>query len=279
MTDRVLLALDGIGDATVTMAAAIDLARHGSRALDVLLTIDGAAVGAPEAHGAGGDAMMERRAKAILGRLEAGLARAGDQLAQRLTASGVEAAIERIDGDIAVRVSQRARAYDLVVLSHAARYATERDDLDASFAIPIRALIPLLGVPVLLLDVAPLTDGPVLVADDGGPAATRAVHAARRCGLLDGRACHLVHVAASVERARTAVGALDGYLTHHGLAAYIEALEGDDPSELVLARIETLRPALVVMGAFGDRSLRTWLFGSTTATLLDRCASPILLSA
>jgi nucleotide-binding universal stress UspA family protein len=52
-----------------------------------------------------------------------------------------------------------------------------------------------------------------------------------------------------------------------------------DVSETIVRKLDELEAALLIMGAFGERSLATWLFGSTTSDLLERCAAPILIQA
>jgi nucleotide-binding universal stress UspA family protein len=47
----------------------------------------------------------------------------------------------------------------------------------------------------------------------------------------------------------------------------------------LLARIEALEPALVVIGAFGRRSWRERVFGAVTHHLVDRVEAPLLLSS
>lgn len=132
---------------------------------------------------------------------------------------------------------------------------------------------------MLLVDAVPLGPGPAVAAYDASPGSARALHAALPLGLLAGRQVHVVTVAASREAAAAHAERAALLLARHGLAAEAHALAGQGGyADEILAEIEALDPALVVMGAFGRRSWRELLFGMVTDALLARVAAPLFLA-
>ena len=247
------------------------------------LTLDRTRIAGPEAVGVAGLSRAEHREAAIAGRLTARLDRAEREARERLSAAGIAAhQISRLDGDIAADLPPLALGHDLVVLSNALRRRADSDDLDVDLALNVAELVRAVPRPFLLADRVPLDPaGPVAVAYDGGRPAARALHLACLLGLLDGREVHVLTAAEDPQAAhRTAAAACALPALHGAPTATPHALAPDgDPAAAIAAALATLRPSLLVMGAFGERSLAEWLFGSTTRHLIERAAPALFLSA
>jgi nucleotide-binding universal stress UspA family protein len=273
----ILLALDGIADGTAAIESAVALAaRHGA-AIDLRLTLDRAAIAAPEAAGVGGVSRAAHREVAIASRLAARLDEVAQVATARLAEAGLHVQPVRLDGDVRSELPRLAVQHDLMVLSNALRRrAEDTDDLDVDFALPIEELIRATARPIVLADARPVAEGPVLVAYDGGRAAATTLHLAALLGLLEGRKVEVL----TVDGGDPEVGAQDvcALLDRHGAMAEPRTVpEAGDTADTICAEIEARDPALVVLGAFGDRMLKQWLFGSTTREVLRRAAPPIFL--
>jgi nucleotide-binding universal stress UspA family protein len=253
-------------------------ARHGA-AIDLRLTLDRAAIAAPEAAGVGGVSLAAHREEAIASRLAARLDEVAQVATARLAEAGLRVQPVRLDGDVRAELPRLAVQHDLMVLSNALRRrAKDTDDLDVDFALPIEELIRATARPIVLADARPFADGPVLVAYDGGRAAATTLHLAALLGLLEGRKVEVL----TVDGGDPDVGAQDvcTLLNRHGAMAEPRTVpEAGDTADTICAEIEARDPALIVLGAFGDRMLKEWLFGSTTREVLSRAAPPIFLHA
>ena len=279
MLRSILLALDGIADGTAAIDSAVALAvRHGA-AIDLRLTLDRAAIAAPEAAGVGGVSRAAHREEAIASRLAARLDEVAQVATARLAEAGLRVQPVRLDGDVRAELPRLAVQHDLMVLSNALRRrAEDTDDLDVDFALPIEELIRATARPIVLADARPVADGSVLVAYDGGRAAATTLHLAALLGLLDGRKVEVL----TVDGRDPDVGAQDvcALLNRHGAMAEPRTVpEAGDTADTICAEIEARDPVLIVLGAFGDRMLKQWLFGSTTREVLSRAAPPIFLHA
>jgi nucleotide-binding universal stress UspA family protein len=275
-----LLALDGIADHAAALASALDLAQAAGAGLHIRLTLDRARLEAPEAVPLGGETFRRHAAETRAARLAARLDRLAAEIEAALRARGLEGHPARIEGDVAAEVALEAEAHDLVILSHALRRPAAQESVDAALALAPAALVPRCPRPVLLVDALSLGPGPAVAAYDGSPGSARALHAALLLGLLADRTVHVVTVAASREEAAEHAGRAALLLARHGLSAEAHALAGQGGyADEILAQIDALDPALVVMGAFGRRSWRDLLFGAVTDALLERVTPPVFLAS
>lgn len=278
MPRRLLLLLDGIAPDAAAIDSALWLVDRQGASLSVMLSLDKGSVTAPAATALGGLASAEHRDAEVLRRLEDRRRDAQIRVERRLTEAGVAAEIGMIDGERASELPPLVHASHLTIVSHGLRGDRDSEAIERDLALDPRALLGDIGRPMLLVDDRALGDGPAVVADDGGVVAARALASALQLGLLDGRAVHLVNVAETRDEAHRLLRPAASLCAAHGLEVQAHGEVGD-PGAIILGSVEALGPALVIMGAYGERSLKTWLFGSTTNELLDRCAPPIFIQA
>jgi nucleotide-binding universal stress UspA family protein len=278
MLRRILLLIDGISRDEVTVESGLWLASQRHAALSILLALDREAVSAPEATAIGGLAAAEHRQSRLLQRLDELGGEARARVMRQLGEAGVEASIEVRETHDAATLGGLIHASDLAVLSRSIRAEIDDEAIERDFLLEAAELLRATARPLLLVAEQALGGGPALIADDGSLAAARALGSAVQLGLLESRTVHLLSVAdepAEAERSLTPSAQL---LAAHDLAVEAHAMTGD-VSETIVRKLDELEAALLVMGAFGERSLATWLFGSTTSDLLERCAVPILIQA
>jgi nucleotide-binding universal stress UspA family protein len=110
----------------------------------------------------------------------------------------------------------------------------------------------------------------VLVAYDGSAPSMRALQLFSLLGLGRGRRIHVVAVDASQERAARCAAGASTYLRGHGYQAEAAPVASSvRPSEVLRIEIADRNIGMFVMGAYGHRGLREFLFGSTTAALVE----------
>lgn len=280
MLRSLLVALDGIADHAAAVDTALALARATGARLELRPVLDRARLEAPEAVPLGGEAFRRHAVEARTAQLDARLTAIEAELAARLRREGVDGRLARLDGDAVRDPAFAAEAHDLLVLPNALRRRRHEEAAETELALPLGELVPACARPMLLADARPLAPGSAVAAYDGSPGAARALHAALLLGLLDGREVHVVTVAAARAEALAHAEQAALLVARHGLAARAHGLEGSGGfADELLAQIEALEPALVVMGAFGRRSWRERLFGAVTHHLVDRVEAPLLLSS
>jgi nucleotide-binding universal stress UspA family protein len=124
-----------------------------------------------------------------------------------------------------------------------------------------------------------LTDGSTaLVAHDGSLQAARALQAFQASGLHDGQEVHIVSVAEDhTEAARHADRAAE-FLRFHEIKAVVHPLASyARPAEVILDQVRQRHAGLLVMGAYGQPTLREFFLGSVTRTVLKEAQVPLFL--
>jgi nucleotide-binding universal stress UspA family protein len=169
-----------------------------------------------------------------------------------------------------IRASAR---HDVVVVGRDSSLGMER--AQRGVAPSIEALLLRGAKPVIIVPPeAERSEGPVLVGYDGSVPAMRALHA---YALLRPVEAEVIVVSVGEDRTSGEHVAADGValVQQHGFNARALGLSGSRPIDLILAEAETLAPRLLVMGAFEETGLRTWLFGSGTRKLLREASCPL----
>jgi nucleotide-binding universal stress UspA family protein len=122
-----------------------------------------------------------------------------------------------------------------------------------------------------------LPDGEAIVVSyDGSLQASRALFAFVNLGLADGRPVHVVTVATEQAEADRVAGRARDYLESHDVPATLHAFESaQHPAGILLEQVIRLEAGLVVMGAYGRRTLRECFVGSVTRGVLNESPAPI----
>lgn len=197
------------------------------------------------------------------------------------SAAGVAHQARLVEGRLTAVLKSEAERNDLLVVP---RDTGEGEDKVRLFLNPrlFPEVISRCPVPVLLGPLLPSMAGlappvPVVAAYDGSEGAIRALHSAATLGLLDGRDVEVVSIAGDEGAARAcAETAASLAADHGGRPRPVPFAASRHPADILLDHIGH-RPALLVMGAFGTRSIKELLFGSVTERIIASCPCPILL--
>jgi nucleotide-binding universal stress UspA family protein len=132
--------------------------------------------------------------------------------------------------------------------------------------------------PVLVTSAGKPTGDTVLVCYDGSVPASRAMPMFVLLGLAHDREVHLVSVAATKETAGDRLAVANKLFAAHDIPVHLHPTAADaDAGEIILAEVDALEPALLVMGAFGHAGLRDLFLGSATQTLLHQCDTSMFI--
>lgn len=116
----------------------------------------------------------------------------------------------------------------------------------------------------------------VLVAQDGGASADKAIALIAQSPLFRGLAVQVVTVGSATPEVQAALEAARTRLVAAGIAADASVVPGRP--ETALARlVEDEGFDLLVMGAYGHSRIRSLIIGSTTTAMIRSCKVPVLL--
>jgi nucleotide-binding universal stress UspA family protein len=188
-------------------------------------------------------------------------------------APGKASAAWRIETGFAPElVANRARFFDLVVLGRSERV------IDKSYSDTVEQTLIHSGRPVLLAPApAPSAIGETVALGWNGSA--EAVHVMAATLPLIARA-RSVHVISIGEKSPETEQALREHLAWHGVSATyhsVEPVEGVGAGSQLLSEAREAGADLLVMGAYGHRPWREFLFGGATKQVVETSRLPVLL--
>jgi nucleotide-binding universal stress UspA family protein len=169
-----------------------------------------------------------------------------------------------------------AQRYDLILLGRQTHFHFETQPTPCETLHKVLKNCPR---PVVTVPEEPAGGNAVVVAYDGSLQAARAVQAFQASGLHEGQEVHIVSVADKyVEAARHADRAAE-FLGWHGIKAGVHPLAFHArPTEVILEEVRQRNAGLLVMGAYGQPTLREFFLGSVTRTMLQEARVPLFLA-
>lgn len=198
-----------------------------------------------------------------------------ERFAVRCAEAGVASKVLEDVGLPCERICLEAQRYDLVVLGQSTRFHFEihEDHDDTLWKVLKNSPRPVVVVPKTWE-----TSHALVVAYDGSLQAARALAAFADSGLARGHDVHVVSVAKEWKTAAASAERAIDYLRFHEVRATAHPLESKAaPATVILERIGAVGADLVVMGAYGQPSVKEFFVGSATATLLKESPVPLFL--
>ncbi|WP_456268067.1 universal stress protein [Kushneria sp. AK178] len=196
-----------------------------------------------------------------------------EALRTRLTDDTLTPEIQQRHGALAPTLRGICTSDDLLVLGRCGRDHNHGDGT-ASLGAHLEDLAQHLDVPMLIAPARFQVPARAMVALDGSERGLEQLSRLVQRGWLEGLETHVVHVGEPADSRAAERGA--ELLKAAGLDALAVTLEGDAGRKLP-AYAQEHEVDLVAMGAYGHSSLRRFLKGSTTHTLLEAMPSAVLL--
>jgi nucleotide-binding universal stress UspA family protein len=276
MMKSILVGLDGSAYSRTAVELGLQWAKRSDALLVGLGVIDEVTIrgyeflrlGPPQSHPKhwDGDLVADARRKVELFLERFALRCAEEQVAYKVL-EDVGAPDEQI-----ARESQR---YDLILLGRKTYFRFETEE---GFDDTARKVVQLAPRPVVTVPEVVRQTGPVLVAYDGSLQAARAVQAFQATGLGEDCDVHVLCVDPVFTAAARDADRAAEFLRFHDCKAVAHPLASEEaPDKVILEQVRKLDPRLLVLGAFGTRGWREFLFGSVTGSLLKTSPVPLFL--
>jgi nucleotide-binding universal stress UspA family protein len=277
MLRSILVGLDGSACSRTAVRLGIDWARQSNALLVGLGIIDAPTIRAAETILIGGISHAELSlSKERMADARREVEQYLEQFALQCVEAGVAAKLLEDVGLPADEIVLEAQRYDLVLMGQATRYHFETDEHRDDTLAKVLKSIPR---PVVVVPQVRHVGGPVLVAYDGSRQAARTLAEFQATGLATLGPIQVISIADSRSAAaRDAERAID-YLRFHEIRAEpIPIVTGRSTSGVLLEQVRQRNAGLVVMGAYGQSSLREFFLGSVTRSLLEDSPAPLFLS-
>lgn len=249
------------------------LAERHQLAIDACAVIDAGRLAPAEPVPVGGSALKAHRDEqlVVIARENASAALARLEAASQ--ARGVECRMQVREGDTVTILAGAVQRCDLLVCGHTrGGDSTQRSLLHSILKHCPR---PAIVVPQSASEIA---GQGVLVAYDGSAQAARALASFAESGLAKGRPVHVATFDDRSGRAQEHADTAKMFLQLHGISSevLISPLVKKVGTQ-ILEEANRVSAGLIVMGAFGQSSVREFLLGSVTRSMLDVLPVPVFL--
>jgi len=215
----------------------------------------------------GASAFKVERDEKLLHQAIAQVSEARAAFAAACEPAGIPFEFHEVHGQVGANLTVSAHRYDLVILG---RHAQENE------VSALESILRHCPRPAVVVATAAEARGPVLVAYDGSPQAARALASFVASGLLADEPVSVVTVETATGTGHGTSRLAADYLLRHGRRVQSRVEQSRvTVAEAILGCADDLRPGLIVMGAFGQPTIREFLLGSVTKELLRRLTAPI----
>jgi nucleotide-binding universal stress UspA family protein len=199
-----------------------------------------------------------------------------EQFATRCGAAGVAYVEVKAVGSPHEQIERCAQSCDLVVLARGSQFRFIRQDDEGDST--LRRVLKDAPRPLVLSPMTAVQEGPAVIAYDGSLQAARALAAFQATGLGESGQVHIVSVDVSETEAIHRAERARQFLAYHRIEAVPVAVgSAADPANVILEQVHRLGAALLVMGAYGQPTLREFFIGSATRTMLKESPVPVFL--
>lgn len=267
MLRRMLVLLGETPASSTARTHAFRLAKAADAALAGLAGVDLAAIEAPMPGRAGGTAFKVRLEEQLKRQATDIRERLHETFAQECERHAVPFEWLSFEGDPLAALYLATESCDLVITGHDTGF---EGNIREQLAHALAKLLITTPRPVIVCGDEPGPGDGVLIAYDGSVASMRAVQMFVLLGLGEGRRLYLTSVDAEQELAARRVVGAAAYLRVHGYdVETIPIATRASPAEVIAIEVASRKIGTLVMGAYGHRGVREFLFGSTTQALAE----------
>ena len=267
MLKRILLLLDDTPASLVARRYATDLAKAMDAEVAGFAGVDLVSIETPMAGGVGTSAYKFQLEEQLKKQAEDIRNQQHDTYEQECKAQGLTFEWFAFEGDPVGSLNLAAETCDLIITGHDTGF---QGNAHERFAEALAKMLMMTPRPMLVCGDELSAAQSVLVAYDGSLPAMRALQMFTLLGLGRGQTIHLTSIDADKEFAARRINGACRYLRSHGYEVEASSIATRvDPAEVLRIEAADRNIGTLVMGAYGRRGFRKFLFGSTTGALAE----------
>ncbi|MGE3536484.1 MAG: universal stress protein [Candidatus Tectimicrobiota bacterium] len=273
MLQSILVGLDGSEYSSSAVDLGLQLASRAQAALVGLGIIDMQALTHPEPVPLGGSFYKEQRDALLSTQLQRQVEQALAYCTQQSAAAAVRCRVSQATAHADVLLRLEAQCHDVILLGQQTFFQSPLRADDTLESVLRHTPRPIIVAPQFVPD-----GQTVVIAYDGSLPAARTLQAFQMLQIYSAHRLHVVCVHAHRETAQEHVERACTFLRLHDLAVTPYALATErDPEAVLLEHCQHEQASLLVMGAYGQSTLREFFCGSLTRSMLRDSQVPLFL--
>lgn len=276
MIRRILIGLDGSSYCNAALDLAVDWSKKLGCTLVGLGVVDHKPVAYPEPAPLWPNAFADRTEALVLEKSERRVQACLDQFVRVCTQAGVGCDVMELVDRPEECLPREAEKVDLLMLGRQTFFHSETTP-DPENSV-MRLIVRNCPRPVITVPTIHTPGRGVVVAYDGSVEAAHALFAFNNCRLDFGEPVHVLSVGwDECQAAEISYRAVEFLRSHDVQANALPIVSHLPPAKVILHRMAQLQPRMVVMGAFGQPSVRERVLGSVTRAIHESCMTPVFL--
>jgi nucleotide-binding universal stress UspA family protein len=273
MLKQILVGVNGSEYSRGAVEVAVQWALQHQASLTGLAVVDLPQLMAPQPTPLGAGTYKVDRDEIVLANARRAATEQLSEFSTRCAAAGINCRTLQFEGDPVKLLTEQSQQADLLVVGR----KSQPPEFGVAATHVLRDVLHRTTRPVLCVPRVSEGGGAALVAYDGSPQAAKTLQAFQSLGLAAGREVHLLSVLRDPSDRIAAELAIE-YLRLHGHTAHLHVDSSQaSPASVILAESQRVGAGVIVMGAFGQPSLKEFFFGSVTKTVLAQSTLPMFL--
>ncbi len=275
MIKSILVALDDSPSSKSAQTLGVQLAKRYTASLSGIGVLDEPWIAGPEAIPLGGAAFKVELDEKLLSTAQRHVNKIEKSFVDFCTSQGVVCSLIDTTGVPSYEIEYFLTEHDVLVIGKDADF--HFNPLQST-TVPVKQLLKDSVRPTIVTGPhLPNQDqADVLVAFDGSLAASRTLHMALLLGVLQGKTVHIASVSEEEDEAREYVTRAAKLCKNHGINTHLHPLAtSEKPAKALTHLVESLKPSLLVVGAYGHGSLTHFFRGSCAEDLLKETNIPV----
>jgi nucleotide-binding universal stress UspA family protein len=248
---------------------ALHLATTQNLKLTGVAILDADQIAPAEAVPIGGSVYKQQRDAALIARAREAITAAVATFQKRCGEAHVSASVISVESHLEQEINTLVQRFDLLMVGR-----STTDDDSTLHNLLKHCPRPALVVPA----VAEASRSAVVIAYDGSDQAARAIEAFVHSGFGEGSPVHVVTIGDDPADAAAIADSAATYLKCHDFEVNVHLGDGSMPAaEWILQAVKQHSAKLLVMGAYGTRTIQEFFFGSVTSRILGHIEIPVLV--
>lgn len=275
MLKRILVVLDGSESARAAKQYALTLAQRMKAQLTGAAIIDTPWITAAQTEPLGGAAYKIHSDRTVIKKTRERIRTLLKNFSEQCTAQDIRFEIRELEGFPATEIETLSQEHDLIVIGKTTDFHL---NLDKDTDLTVKHIAHDNPRPLVVVTDKEVTSDTVLIAYDGSLQSARALHMYLLLGIGHGKKHRILSICRRQDEAECIAQRAANLCVHHGLEITTEGVATlRAPEKVILEKVEEHKASLIVMGAYGEQSLKEIFFGSCTEHVMEKTRVPLFI--
>lgn len=275
MLKSILVTLDDSKSSQEAQSIAIELAKKFKIKVTGVAVLDIPWITAAQPEPLGGGAYKLHRDDEVIRQSHEHVETSLLEFKSRCEKEDIPCEVIEVEGFPATEIERLSQEHDLILMGKTTDFHFEVED---ETDLTVQHITRDNPRPLLVVPPKKVHSDKVLIAYDGSLQAARSLHMFLLLGLARGKSVHIISIARTAAQANPIVEHAQKMCANHGVESTATGIVTNDNAEDVILRTaQTLKPGIIVMGAFGHQGFREFFFGSCTEHMIKKTNIPLFV--